>query len=380
MKAWTRGRAISLVLIASAVVAVWALVAQRSEPNLLLGAKVVVLPLDGCSAWGVSSDGRFITVACDQGRTAALWNEKTGLKELPKLPDVSTIVTLGTTPSGMAWGSYNRKAGQGTTLQPFTWSAATGLVLWRWAGAAGSGNPVGRWRGVAGSELWLRSSDEEGNLLFGSCEINGKMRAVTLDTNSNTLRQLAEPESTAEWSVASAASADGKVVVGQAMLGGRYFVVLWGPGPPKVLFRGEEAPGGDYSVGAMSRDGRFLAVRHGDKLTIWSSDGSFEIDGSRFLPPKKSVPGKLEAPNVWGISAISDGGEFMVGYKWPGMRPIEPLVWTPELGLRAMSELLPTRVDGFALSMPTGMSRDGRVIVGNATRDHKTRPFVITRR
>ena len=98
---------------------------MRPVPGPFDGAKVIVLPYDGCSVRGISPNGT-LALACDSGTRPALWSQTQGFRRLPDLPDAWLVTNLGVTDQGFVWGSYLAVSPEKPRYS-FTWSPEKGL-------------------------------------------------------------------------------------------------------------------------------------------------------------------------------------------------------------------------------------------------------------
>jgi probable HAF family extracellular repeat protein len=160
---------------------------------------------------------------------------------------------------------------------------------------------------------------------------------------------------------AAAISADGGVIVGVGFSSAGYEAARWSQ--EGIVGLGD-LPGGAFFSGAngVSADGSVIVGRDESELPhqafVWNSaQGMF---GLGFLPGADLSP-RSEARD---ISAV---GDRVVGSAGSATTPDTAIVWDPQSGMRPVAEVLTEAgvdLNGWRLIEATGISDDGRVIVG----------------
>jgi len=179
----------------------------------------------------------------------------------------------------------------------------------------------------------------------------------------------------AEQSRAYGASADGSIIVGVSGLGAAKQAnraVRW---QNDTITNLGLLPGGDADP--ISSTSAAAAV---------SADGSV-IVGTAKLPGASEVAvrwvnGVIDSLTVGGAAAVTSDGKVIVGYGLASVGVSEPFLWNEEDGAREIRTIL---MDDFAIDIgtwqlgtPTGISDDGRVVVGTGRNpDGKTQGWRI---
>jgi probable HAF family extracellular repeat protein len=171
---------------------------------------------------------------------------------------------------------------------------------------------------------------------------------------------------------------DGTVIVGYSAVEGGYEAFRWTQGGGMVTLG--DLPGGAIHGGAsdVSADGLVIVgagtTASGYEAFIWTQSGGMVGLGD--------LPG---GPTVSGATACSDDGSVVVGAANYDQATDfgDAFIWTADRGMRYLKdEIIATRcvpeIAGFRLVAATGISGDGRVVVGNAINpDGDLEAFII---
>lgn len=289
---------------------------------------------------GVSADGKVVVGSSIgvNGGEAVYWTKPTGLVALGDLPGG---IFLSTSVAANATGSVIVGVGR----------SANGQEAFRWK--SGVMTPLGDLAGGPFSSTATGVS-ADGTIVVGVSETGSGSRAFRWTFSDGMI--VIPPVSGDAVGLGAGVSASGEVVVGLS-------------GPPSQNKQGFWWSEDTGSVGigenpsaatAVSADGRYIVGYLYDDAYRWSSDGGIETLGS-----------------PWARAyAVSADGRTIVG----GDLTCHPancagfsfaFLWTPEKGVQDLKTLLTTtyglNLKGWTLKEATGVSADGRTIVGNGT-------------
>jgi probable HAF family extracellular repeat protein len=331
------------------------------------------------SAADVSPDGRYVVGSGSSTRgfwgESFLWTEQTGMRGLGVLPGHTQNQAGGVSPDG-GW-VVGRTVLSPEHTEAFAWSERTGTTLL-------GDLPGGDFRSIA------RGVSRNGRVIVGnaSVEINGRNASEAfIWTPSGGMRGMGHLGGDRPGSSANDISADGRVIVGGSTTSDGSRAFRWterdGMVPLEVLTDARPIGG----ARAVSPDGRWIAgasdapyidrdgnVRYNQQASLWNSDG--EITGLGWLDDFDDRYSRAfdvsNTGTVIGVASGPTGGEF--GF-----------IWTPDHGMRFLEDAL--REDyGFdfsdtgwwRLGTPTGISADGRTIVGTGgNADNRREAWVI---
>jgi len=211
----------------------------------------------------------------------------------------------------------------------------------------------------------------DGHVIVGSCtDATQNFRAVRW--NDGAIEVLSGiPGGTTE-SFATAISADGRVIVGVINVGIGQQAYRWVDGVFEPL---GDSPGGISDSRAMdvSADGRIIVGRgvaeNGYQAFRWENE---------VVEPL----GDLEGGSLYSEAfAVSGDGQVIVG-SGHSADGEEAFIWDRETGIRPIKEVLEADygldLTGWALTRATGVSDDGRTIVGTGTNPNGFREGWIT--
>jgi probable HAF family extracellular repeat protein len=292
------------------------------------------------AATAVSRDGRVIAGHSGNGPVRAFrWTAEQGLIALGELPGGDQgnaafgISADGSTIVGRAVQHPGRRA--------FRWTAATGMA------ALGPSS-----RDAAYDTAYAASHD--GSVIVGDGGADGGQHPFRW-TSATGMAPLGDPER----GYAAATSADGSVIVGQAL----------NPAAGDEAYRWTadgctrlgDLTGGAHSSAAsdVTSDGAVVvgigASAGGEEAFRWHSDtgmvGLGDLPGGAYL----SV-----------ATGVSDDGSTITGFS-SSDRGLEAFVWTEERGMVALQSLLDSiglRPAGWALTESLAISGDGHTFVG----------------
>lgn len=278
------------------------------------------------------------------------------------------------------------------TAHPFTWPAASpglGVGLGLLAGSqsasayavnvdgtviVGNGDVPFRWRAglglgamPAGAQPYGLS--QNGSVAVGRLSVTGALW-TGIDGANVGAAQLLPVIGFNSFNYAYGANADGSVVVGDSVDAGGECSggVMWTGGAAGPALLPCAGIGGAKSARAVSPDGTIIVGSCGVcDFVGGSAQAARWVNG---VPQALGVfPGDLGAVAV----ALSADGSVIVGYNYTQTyvhRGTHGFVWTPSTGMlnfRPFLEDTGAILPAGTLMFPSGVSADGRVIVGNGT-------------
>jgi uncharacterized membrane protein len=309
----------------------------RSEPSFR------IIPRPGATA--ISADG--LTVI---GTSAWMWTAAGGFVDLYE------PISISMTPKAVsADGSVivGNAVINGTDRLAFRWTAETGPV------------PIGDLPGGL-LHSWCDGVSHAGDVIAGASksEASGQMPEACRWSEAEGMEALGTWESGAEYSESLAVSGDG------ATLGGRLTgtwiddAFVWTRETGVRTFQsltGARVPGGKVTAISYSGDVLVGAGGHslGREAFRWSS-----TDGMQWLGALAPIALSSES------TAVSADGTVVVGtchvHGTPAQRAF---LWTSQAGMRDIKDVLEQDagldLTGWNLTIATGISSNGRVIVGN---------------
>jgi probable HAF family extracellular repeat protein len=317
-------------------------------------------------AYGISADGSTAVGYSDSynpsGVQAFRWTAASGMQGLGDLP--------GSNRFSYAYGANadgSVVVGFGSSLQgreAFRWTSSTGLQ--------GLGDLPG-----GGFESIAFGASADGSVIVGYGNASGNFEAFRW-TSTSGMQGLGDLSGGSFNSVAGSVSADGSVIVGTGNTASGSEVFRWTSGSGMVglgFLRGDTVTGG----AAISADGSTIVGTSGkpgicdefgcalaDRAEAfrWSSNGGMQ--GLGFL-----APGTYS-----GATAVSGDGSVIVGGAYgdfDGDFQLEArlFIWDVIHGMRDLQQLLVNDygldLTGWSSMNVTGISADGRTIVGNGT-------------
>ncbi len=271
-------------------------------------------------------------------------------------------ILLGNAPGGS--GSFaNAVSADATTVvgsanmpdeipQAFRWTDDTGIVL------------LGVLPGYDGSEAFGVSAD--GSVVVGSCQTNGDpfRRTAFRWTAAGGMEQLLGSPESADASQALGVSHDGNTIVGWTASPNGEEAFIWDNGMVTLLADFMPPDGfADSTATGVSADGSMVVgeARYDyDEQTGNPLMQAFRWDATSGLVPLGYL---YDAMPTSGAFAVSADGRVVTGESGPRARGLspEPFRWTPETG---MVSLVPGGI-GAGMSL----SADGTFIVGVGTAD-----------
>lgn len=299
-------------------------------------------------AIAVSQDGLVVVggSVVASGRSQAFrWSARDGMAGLGLMPGGSSSIALAVSADGSAVVGYGDALSAGSAA--FRWSASTGLVQLTPLGNSSlcsAGGVSGDGSVVVGTCLAI------GNTAFRWTDSTGMVSLGQFGTGSN------------RTSNATAISSDGAVIVGigHPVLTG---AVMWtSAGDSRVLGK---VPGDlSAAASAVSRDGSVVV---GDSTEPSVHRRAFRWASGTGMTAISSSTDSLSDSIAL---AVSGDGQVVIGWgTTPGGETA--LIWDELHGMRQLEEALrvdyQTTISGWKLSRATGISDDGRIIVGFGT-------------
>ena len=335
---------------------------------------------DFCGATTISADGAVVggyarTSLSADGREAVLWSAgttPTGLGGFPTLNVWGHVRDL-SQDGAVAVGSTTKR----NLEQAFRYSAASGMQ----ALALPSGCEGGEARGVSA----------DGEVTVGRCDFIVQHYEAPVHLSEAVVWRNGHPKRLGflpggVLSLANAVSANGRAIVGEATTGahdGSRLAVIWidDHGPFEI----GDVPGGleRSAAVAVSADGQ-IACGWGTTTTNPYRQQFFRWTRSGGLIPLGKLPGHYHArPND-----MSPNGDFLVGWSAAaGSSNRSPVIWDPVHGMRDIVAL----VEGAGIDLSawrdsygnvfmeaTGVSADGRTVVGYGHLDNTRRAWIAT--
>lgn len=304
----------------------------------------------------ISSDGTTVVgeLRTSAGAEAFIWDATRGLRGLGDLQggpgisiasgvsgDGSVVAGFSTSDSGIGAFIWDERRGM-RELGPLPEGIATTIV----GGLSEDGSTV------VGT---MYSADERRSDAFYWNETVGYRSIGTL------------PDGTPTYGGSSDTNRDGSVVVG----GAANQAFVWTESDGLILLGDlRPTPGPPNSVAkAVTRDGLIVVGNgYGASPFIWDAEG-----GMRALA---TVP-----PGIFNSAAYAASADASVVVGQASTdRGSEAMIWTESGGMELLSVTLSTMgidLDGWSLFDATGVSADGRTIIGNATkRGFETRAYI----
>lgn len=300
----------------------------------------------------VSADGKVVvgTNFSSAGHQAFRWLAETGMVGLGFLPDLTDSEAFGVSANGaVVVGVSSSPAGRAA----YRWTSGTGMQFL----SSTPGNVVA---------AFARAVSADGSVVVGAGDGETGQEAFRWSTTGG-MAGLGFISGTTGSSIAEGVSANGSVVVGISSM----------EVPPNSnAFRWTAASG---MVGLPVLEGA-----HDGNAEAVSGDGSVIVGNSNFVTAGPLVPQATrwtEASGAVGLGflpgftagsmafAVSTDGSVIVGNS-TGPDGAEAFIWTPQDGMRSLrnvlvSEGLGSALIEWALSVATGVSADGSVIVGH---------------
>jgi probable HAF family extracellular repeat protein len=302
------------------------------------------------SVFGVSADGKVAVGLSDSdlglGAEAFRWTESTGMVGLGDLPggeersDAYAVSADGSVVVGA--GS---PGSPGSNAEAFRWTELTGMV--------GLGFVPGTTRSVAAAT----SGDRAASVIAGSSE--GATFGSFRWTPGAGMVDLGDLPGGEVRSDARGVSGDGSIIVGWSTSAAGEEAYRWTHATGMVGLG--DLPGGPFESGAtaISADGRVIVGEAASSTTFeafrWTQPGGMTALGA--LPFGSSI-----------ALAVSRDGSVIVGRGSTQQAVDRALIWNAH-GIRDLQDLLEQDLGldltGWTLEEATGISGDGRTIVGN---------------
>lgn len=332
-------------------------------PRLFEGAKVLILPNTGCIVRGISPSGEFVALSCDGMSKAAIWSAGTGFVQLPALDDVLYITQFGVADNGKAWGLFRTKSAMLSRTTWFTWTKEAGLDEVRL--------PMG--------SISVLSANSGATEFTCRAMNDGERRVVRLQDDGIGYPMDGLPPELRDFRPLFATD-NLQMIVGKTISeDGAKLYRLYENRADLIWEIEEKTP--ILSATAMSRNGRFLAAVCENEMAVWS-DGKRRVIDFSALPTPAKTTGFTYPPPIAVVIAISDDGGTMLAASQASLTPVflaedaKPVYLLDALREEGIS----IRTEGFEVETAEHLSRDGRVIAGNATNSKEYRPYVLIRR
>ncbi|NOX57722.1 MAG: PEP-CTERM sorting domain-containing protein [Planctomycetes bacterium] len=309
-------------------------------------------------ALGVSPDGStVIGYKQPAGRREAMrWEggQSFALGHLPNLPgSVRNSLARAASASGVTVGRSTSAASGPGLFEAFRWEGGT---------MAGLGDLPG---GTFYSEAWGVSAN--GSIVVGRATSSSGTEAFRWEDGQ--MHGLGDLPGGSFSSAARDVSASGSVVVGAATSASGSEAFRWENGNMTGL---GDLPGGNFDSDALA------VSANGTVVVGVSSGASGQSTAFRWEDGLMTDLGTLPGGSGPSIArAVSADGSVIIGdAAMDNSSALEPFIFTPDKGMRSLStvlEELGIDTSDWILSLATGVSDDGRTIVGYGTR---ISPFV----
>jgi probable HAF family extracellular repeat protein len=298
----------------------------------------------GFSTRALSDDG---AVAVGSSNLEAVrWTESFGAEGLGDLPGGAfTSTASGVSADGSVVVGFGNVATGTLGNRAYRWTASTGMV------------PIGSLSG-AGFSSGVDVSDS-GAVVVGNAISTSGTEAFRW-TSASGMVGLGDLPGGAYFSTAGAVSGDGSVVVGQSEASGGYLAYRWTAQSGMVGLG--ELPGGDVisRPNGVSSDG-LVVVGESSSASGYEAFRWTEQTGMVGLG---DLPGGTFESRAEDISA---DGSIVVGVA-RGDQGAEAFVWDASNGMRPIADVLASAgldISGWRLFGATGVSADGRTVVGD---------------
>jgi probable HAF family extracellular repeat protein len=308
-------------------------------------------------AHGVSADGRVVVGVSDinaLGQSEAFrWTASTGMVGLGHFPGFigSSAAAVSADGSVIVGGATQTSSGGD---KPFRWTQATGLA------GLGDLHP--------GGDEWGRAvgvSADGATVVGFSTSSSTQQNQAFRWTSSEGLVGLGDLPGGNVNSFANGVSADGSVIVGEGFSASGSEAFRWTSASGLVGLG--DLPGGAFgsSATAVSADGQTVVgvstSASGLEAFLWTTSGGMVGLGD--------LPGGIFRSIG---QAVSADGSIVVGHGTIGNQQFvnEAFIWDGSNGMRHLKTVLSTEyglaaiLQGWTLREATGISADGRVIVG----------------
>ena len=303
----------------------------------------------------VSGDGSVVVGwgTNASGADGYRWTAATGMVSLDPSGELEVTV-YGVSADGTVVVGWKRKAGTSDLVKAFRWTAATGVVEI-------DDLPGG------GTESYATAASADGSVVVGRGSGASGREAFRWTSATGTVG-LGDLPGASFWSVANAVSADGSVVVGGGNSDSAAEAFRWTSASGMVGLG--DLPGGEFPIhsgaGDVSADGSVVVGMSegasGTEAILWTSAGG--MMGLGFLPGHNPPDASSSA---FGVSA---DGSVVVGRGESdnGSQSREAFVWTQANGMQRLSDILiakgVTGLDNWELHDAASISADGLWVVG----------------
>jgi len=368
-------RAAGALALSAVVVMTWSTASAQSISEL--GS---LLPNSNCQATAISADGTVVAGYSNvsTGHHAFRWTAAGGMQDLGDFGYNSTAFAVsadGTCVVGWALVQITRPDGsQGGYARVIRWTAADGLQN------IGGSTVVDPSNGIANSGIG-RAVNANGSVIVGDgggiCGLTESFR-WTQATGTQSLGTFLGGDMCYSHVTVMGLSLDGSVAVGQS--NGRAYRWTLGTGmadlgnltnhPARIAFAKSISHDGTAIVGSWGVN----AAGHIAQAFRWREGVGMEnlgsLDGAGIEP--------ADGANI----SVSADGSVVVGTSYTSGGIVRPFLWTQDIGMVNLQTYLPAigvDLTGWSLCYATGISADGRTIVGNACASPgATSGFIIT--
>ena len=331
-----------------------------TNPPAPTPASAGFIPLGiGNGAADVSADGSVVVGGgCGTwGAGAFRWTAATGMVALDPSGEFEVSVD-GVSADGAVVVGWKRNANTSDLIEAYRWTSATGIV------------EIGDLPG-GGIESYASAASADGSVVVGRGHGSSGLEAFRWTSGGGTVG-LGDLPGGGFWSQASDVSADGSVVVGLGNANSDGEAFRWTAASGMVGLG--DLPGGEFPIASrakgVSADGSVVVGESesalGGEAMLWTSAGG--MIGLGYLPGH--LPADGAESRAFGVSA---DGSVVVGQSQPdnnGMTS-EAFVWTQANGMQRLRDVLiangVTGLDNWVLRETSSISDDGQWVVGYGT-------------
>ena len=308
-------------------------------------------------AVGVSNDGsvvagnvRPIGSESNGSSQAFKWTAATGVVGLGFAAGDNMSRALGISGNGAVVVGYSQLLNSGSGGHAFSWSSATGVV--------GLGDVTG-----GNNNNTATAANVDGSVVVGGASVSFSFQATRWAAPTGMVTIGNPPGS--NFSRALSTNGDGSVVVGYGVVG------AGSNNTSSQAFRWTASTG---SVGLDLLPGALGSIAYGvnaDGSVVVGLDmryGDINDEAFRWTASTESIGlGFLPGDNFSQANAVDADGSVVVGESG-GKGIYHAFIWTPATGMLSLQDLLVAdgvNVVGWSDLIATGVSADGKVIVGN---------------
>ena len=333
-------------------------------PNHTTASAGLAVSADGTTAVGSSS---FFSLETERTQ-AYRWTAAGGMQGLGDLPGgAQGSFGRGVSADGSVVVGLGSPSGRGKAVR---WTAATGMVS------------IGTLPGDGFSIAEDVSND--GSVVVGTSALQnlGSLNSAFRWTAAGGMVDIGDLPGGATTTDAQAVSADGQFIVGSSASSNGTEAFLWSEAAGMIGLG--DLVSSDYMSFArdISDDGTTVVGTRGtgqqgqqQNVQAWrwtASEGMTELND-----PTGIFTGRLIA------TAVSGDGSVIVGYGTSTFGFEDAFIWTATDGMRRLKEVLVsdyglTEAAAWSLGQPTGISADGRTIVGSGFFGNKDQAWIAT--